>query len=56
MQVQYHLEPPPVRPGLRVALLALPYPGSVIIARPLMELGSHIRNFKLPPFELIARS
>lgn len=30
--------------------------GSVIIARPLMEGWVYIRNFKLPPFELVARS
>jgi hypothetical protein len=51
---------PPSRPDgygtfVAVASLALYYPGSVLLARPLEELSDYVKNVELPPLELIAR-
>lgn len=47
--------PPPQENEQKTAQLAIPYPGDVILARPLMEFLSHIRNLKLPSLYLVVR-
>jgi hypothetical protein len=49
---------PPNESGTQVAVaaLALYYPGSILVARPLKELYAYIQGRELPPLALIART
>ncbi len=54
-QQQGQLPQLPIQPGLKTAMLALPSPASIVVTRPVKELGLAIIGLKLPSWELIGR-